>query len=590
MKPFISLLLLLLPAMGLPAQDDPLAFEKGKTIYLDLKNRGFPSGDSIEKKWTIAIEWFLSGRKDSSAHYLAASYFERGFLEYVRSAYPDAVKTTQAGLAIAENAGLKEWTIKLNYQLGNIYSKIGSAISGLDTEKNRAQYLGLANHFLHESLKISQQEKDTTLAIQAMAGIANFYIGLPDYDSADILLRQILKEAKADNHKVRGSAFNNLGIISFEKKDYTQAEKYFLEAIHEAGLLEKSLVLQSALGNLANVYVKQKRYAEAARALHQLSPISRQSNRKQALSKNYFTLAEMYKAEGRPDSALFYTEKYYASRDSILNESHSASLQELTAKYEKEQNERQINSLLVANLEKETRIQKKNLLFTLAGAITVLSLLLIWFHYRKKSLDQKKIAAEMKQQLLAAQMNPHFLFNALNSIQRLYVDGRIDEGNQFMSDFARFVREVLDKTGRTRIPLYEELEFLQTYLTLEKKRLGDKFDYQIRIPENLRHSLAEVPSLISQPLAENALVHGILPQNEKGFIDIEVKQEQEGMLSFTVRDNGVGFDSNHNEKKESGHRSKGIELIRSRLGKKGQLIIESIRNQPGTIAILHIPI
>lgn len=592
----LTILLIIIMAALTPgwSQRARESFIEARNLYLTQKELGFPTSEDTEKTWDRIISLLKSSGADSALHYLALACYEKSFVEYANSQYAPAIETALDGLKYSEQAKSNLVTQKICYHLGNCYSKIGSSISGLETEQNRKRHLKQARYFMGQAITLAYESKDQGLIFQSLTGLSNYFISVPHLDSARIICEKIVREAPSTNHKVLASTMNALGIIAFESGDYSTAGKQFRLAIIEARKLEKSLVLSSAMGNLANVLVKEKKYVEAAKLLHELILLNKTGNRKQALSKNLITLAGLYKEKGLTDSALYYTEQYYLYKDSILNEAHTTTLKELEAKYDSEKKEKDIRVLQLANLQKENSIRKKTLWLGLSGALTILTLTISWSYFHRRSLKEKRAAAEMKQQLLSAQMNPHFLFNALNSIQRLYVDGRIEEGNQFMSDFAHFVREVLDKTGRSRIPLYEEIDFLHTYLSLEKKRLGEKFDYRIKVPEELQHSMIEVPSLISQPLAENALVHGILPRGEKGMIDIEIRQDEAGLVSFTIKDNGVGFEQTNNKRVNNEHRSRGLELIRSRLGRKGRLQIESLQNkspfEQGTIATLYIPI
>ncbi len=197
-----------------------------------------------------------------------------------------------------------------------------------------------------------------------------------------------------------------------------------------------------------------------------------------------------------------------------------------------------------------------------------------YFWNKQRKLKNVKEAAEMKQRLLRAQLNPHFLFNSLNSIQRLYVEGKTHIANDFIADFAQLMRDILEKTGKTQIPVYEEISFIEAYLSLEKRRLGDKFDYEIILSDEVRNGDYNIPSFIIQPLVENALVHGILPKNERGKIEVKVEILSNARLTISVKDNGVGY---YSGKKNTNHNSKAMELIKNRIGKNGALLIEELK-------------
>lgn len=589
----IFIILLLLPSLSF-AKDNNTPLEKAKEIYFGLKKIGFPSNDSVKSLLIEAYELTSKESSDSGRYYNTLILTEKSIVEYRQSNYQQAIADGLKALSMAKSLGNKILLHKISYHLGGCYIKIGSGISDLESTDKRATHIAKSKSYLNESLAVARDLNDSTLIIQSIAGIASAYVGQQEYDSATFYCNQIIDNAAPGNHKSLSMAYNYLGIIEYEKKDFKKSGEYFAKTIVEAKQVPGSLTLLSAMGNLANVYMEQKNYELARNELYKLIALNLAANRKQALSKNYITLHNVFKRQKIYDSALFYSDKYYLYKDSILNETQKAALQELEVKYETAKKEKEINSLLLTNSIREADLRKKNVWMILISSIAFLITAVAFFLYRQRNLKQKQATAEMKQQLLSAQMNPHFLFNALNSIQRLYVDGKIEEGNEFMSNFAQFVRDILDKTGRSKIPLYEEVEFLDAYLNLEKKRLGDKFDYRITMSEELKNSFFEVPSLISQPLAENALLHGILPQNEKGFIDIEVKQENIELIIFTIKDNGIGYDTSLRRKNVSGHISKGTELIRSRLGKNGKLIIKSIlsdfKNEHGTIATIEVPV
>lgn len=532
---------------------------------------------------------YLSAHRDSAAQHLRGEFvWEKSNLEYQESNYQQAIADGLEALALAENIADKKLKQKSLFHLGNCYAKIGSGFSELESEENRKQHLEKSKYYLTTALQLAQELQNEKLVTQTLAGIANYFLSLQNYDSALWYNQQLLLSTDKANHKVLAGTYNSMGIIRYEQRNFTEAEGYFNRAIAEAKEVPQSLTLLSAMGNLANAYMEQNRNALAIAKLHELIPLNIQSNRKQALSKNYITLHTIYKRQKKYDSALFYYEKYFATRDSILNDQHRAAILELEKKYESIKKDNEIAALQIAQVQAEASLRNRNFWLVVAvGSLLLLSMTFLFIN-RQRILKQRQHEAEIQQRLLSAQMNPHFLFNALNSIQRLYVEGRIEEGNIFMSRFAQFMRDILNKTARTKIPLHEELDFIEAYLNLEKKRLGDRFDFKISVSDELRHSEVEVPSLISQPLVENSLIHGILTKGEKGIIEIQVKKSTDGSIIFQIKDDGIGYASSLEKKGTNQHTSKGLELIRSRLGKKGKLIIESILGQTGTVATLQL--
>ena len=182
---------------------------------------------------------------------------------------------------------------------------------------------------------------------------------------------------------------------------------------------------------------------------------------------------------------------------------------------------------------------------------------------QQERLELQSKVAELRHQALAASMNPHFIFNALNSIQHFINAHNTEEATDYLGKFARLIRMMLDYGGRTYIPLKDELERLEYYLELEKVRFGDKLNYTIEVDPELRNSPVEIPNMIIQPIVENALWHGILPANRPGHLQLKFTRIN-GTIGVTVQDDGIGIEESRRRKK-SGHNSLGIQMIHERL-------------------------
>lgn len=182
---------------------------------------------------------------------------------------------------------------------------------------------------------------------------------------------------------------------------------------------------------------------------------------------------------------------------------------------------------------------------------------------QQERLELQSKVAELRHQALAASMNPHFIFNALNSIQHFINSHNTEEATDYLGKFARLIRMMLDYGGRTFIPLKDELERLEYYLELEKVRFGQKLNYTIDVDDSLRNNPIEIPNMVIQPIVENALWHGLLPANSAGHLHIRFSAEQ-GTIVVTVDDDGIGIEESRRRKK-AGHNSLGIQMIHERL-------------------------
>lgn len=183
---------------------------------------------------------------------------------------------------------------------------------------------------------------------------------------------------------------------------------------------------------------------------------------------------------------------------------------------------------------------------------------------QQEKLELQAKIAELRHQALAASMNPHFIFNALNSIQQYINLHETDEASEYLGKFARLIRIMLNSGGKTFITLSEELERLKYYLDLEKVRFGNKLTYEIHVDENIQTSQTEIPNMVIQPIVENALWHGLLANNTEGFLNISFTKHDH-FIKVIVDDNGIGINESKKRKK-SDHVSLGLQMIEERLG------------------------
>jgi ligand-binding sensor domain-containing protein len=179
-------------------------------------------------------------------------------------------------------------------------------------------------------------------------------------------------------------------------------------------------------------------------------------------------------------------------------------------------------------------------------------------------LQQQKTELEM--QALRAQMNPHFIFNSLNSINRFILQNNKLQASEYLTKFSRLVRLILQNSQASLIPLESELEALQLYLELEAVRFDHHFKYKISVAEGIDASSIKVPPLIIQPYAENAIWHGLMHKEEKGHLDVKISQ-QEKMLCCKKADDGIGRKKVAELKSKSApaHKSVGMQITASRI-------------------------
>ncbi len=182
----------------------------------------------------------------------------------------------------------------------------------------------------------------------------------------------------------------------------------------------------------------------------------------------------------------------------------------------------------------------------------LLAITAVWLIIRKVRYDhelkRKMMNAEISS--LRNQMNPHFIFNALNSIQYLIFENNHEQASKFLSKFAKLIRKSLEFSKLNFISIKAELQFVEEYLEIEKLRFKDKFDYKIEVDSQIDPESDFIPPLMMQPLIENAIKHGFHNKSDKGQIWLKLEIEEPGILKYSVTDNGSGFKKGGQESEE----------------------------------------
>ena len=187
-------------------------------------------------------------------------------------------------------------------------------------------------------------------------------------------------------------------------------------------------------------------------------------------------------------------------------------------------------------------------------------------------IKQKEIAtinqqlAEAQLSALQTQMNPHFIFNSLNSIKGLILGNEQKKASRYLSKFANMIRMTLDQSRETFTTLYENLEHLESYMEMEKLRFDDSFSYKCTVDENIEKEEIYVPTLMLQPLAENAIWHGLLQQKGEKTLNIHFSNP-EGFICCSIQDNGIGINKSGELKQlnKPAYHSVGLSNLRNRI-------------------------
>ena len=244
----------------------------------------------------------------------------------------------------------------------------------------------------------------------------------------------------------------------------------------------------------------------------------------------------------------------------------------------------------------------ENPFFIFLAILVLIGLIILSYHeylkIKKKKddeilLNKSKITA-LEQQALQAMMNPHFIFNVMNSIQYFINTQDKSKANQLLTGFARLIRKNMEIVNKSNITLSEEIDYLKLYLQLENLRFGEKLNYKLTVDDDLETEEIIIPSMIIQPYIENAIWHGIMPKDVLGNIEVNISQER-NLLKIIIKDDGVGID-NSLKMKNDGYISRGMSITKERINLINQLsgnemnIKINQRLEGGTIVQIIIPI
>jgi len=381
------------------------------------------------------------------------------------------------------------------------------------------------------------------------------------------------------------------GECYFLQKDYTHALQNFQLGLAEHRRLNDKNEIMRSLLDIGKTYLALNNDPEALKYGREGLNLAIQTKAKQFERDGYEILYLVYDRLHMTDSANFYFRQYVKMKDAVLNDQTKAKF----AAYNYEQQiaiinrEKQIEQQQLQIKQQQLLRESQQKRFLIAGIITLLLLAILIVrsiilkrrnekqqlrhemeiekleHERTKAELQSQ-AAELEMQALRAQMNPHFIFNSLNSINMFILENNKLQASEYLSKFSRLVRLILQNSQEAFIPLERELEALQLYLELESLRFENKFEYKIIVDDDVDTTMLRVPPLIIQPYAENAIWHGLMHKKEKGHLDIGLHQQGE-ILFCKVADDGIGRKKagELKSKSSSKHRSIGIKITESRI-------------------------
>jgi len=432
-----------------------------------------------------------------------------------------------------------------------------------DTTTSERRNFRMADSLVRIGLSVSEKINDSSLIALSLTHLGwNFYLEKM-YDSSIYYYEKSIKySAHAKLYETSANSLGNLGTIYSDLREPEKAIAYYKKGIDQAKKVNDIYELWWIYRDMSNMYLQLKDTSNAFR--------------------NYVQF------------------KKYS--DIYILKANSEGLADARIRYEADSHKKEVELLSL-------RLKNNRLLNYGFAGLMLLTVAIGLLLLRGSKLKDKRRISEMNRRIseitqanLRQQMNPHFIFNTLNSIQYYMYQHDKLATNNYLTKFSSLMRKVLDNSQHTSVPLSDELAALNLYLELESIRFKDKFEYKITMDDEIDPLMHRVPTMLIQPYVENSISHGLIPKEGKGFVNIDLKLKDDHILCI-IEDNGIGREAakERNLKREGNHNSLGTQITKSRLELVNELYGTSLltfytdllneNGEPaGTRVEIHIPL
>jgi tetratricopeptide (TPR) repeat protein len=555
--------------------------------YINLGNHAIIMGNYAEalthfKNAQSKYEFLLQENPNDKLvkNGLARALASAGVVYTQENNYYMALENYQKALKVYQEIGQK---INISKALNNI----GIVYKSQFNYPKALEYLKKA-HQIQEA--IGEQNAPVTIT-----NIGVIYFETKQYATALKYYTDAKKQFEKSDNKLGYALLNNyLGDYYQKQNNADQAKEYYQKALGLYEEMQNKFGASLALYNLGKLYTEQKKYTEAMPLATKSLAYAKEIG---VLDQTYHSeklVSELYGFQNNTIESFAHYKNYIKARDSISNQETNKKFAQAAMNFEYQKKE----ALLTEKGKRQTQFT----VFSILGAILLIGLALVIYNQIqvKRRLTLQKEVAEYEQKALHLQMNPHFVFNCLGAISSFIVQNGTDSALKYLSKFSKLMRLTLEYSKGSLIPIDKEIESLQNYLELEQLRFNHKFQFSITSSAKVEFNMG-LPPLLIQPFVENAILHGMVPKEGHGRIDVDF-DVQNGQLVCTVTDDGIGLSESKLIKENSmtAHKSMALEITKKRLkimesttSKAAQIDIEEIENnnnQTGTRVTLRLPI
>ncbi len=525
------------------------------------------------KRDTVAINKILNNL-DESLHPEVISYLinQKGTVYRYLSEFKRALELHQSGLELAQKINNKEFEVFSLNMIGVVYRRTDAIKTALDYNQRALE--------VAESIKNPSTHIKRNINV-ALNSIGNLYKLLGQYDLAIAQFQRALElEGRLENKL--GLAINNqnIGDCLEQKGDLDGALVQYQKALALNEEINNTYGKVFSKNGIAQIYLKRDNYQEALSLLEQLAePVAKEKDKliwsvvlintgwarmelgdlKQAekemqrglkmstdnsLTRNVVyarrLLSRLETKKGNYEKALEYYQSAEELDKKIKDERNLRYINDLILRYESQKRDNEISNLANENELVKLRLRRNQTTILVSALVIGLVGTILFIMYRQYQSNYEKKVMSLEQNMLRSQMNPHFLFNSLNSIKLYIINNDKKNAVHYLNKFSKLVRRILDGSSLRETTLAEELETVELYLNIENIRFSEGIDYSIKVEDGMDPDRVKIPSLVLQPFLENAIWHGLSAKEGEKKLWLNISKKDDIHMLISIVDNGVG--------------------------------------------------
>jgi len=509
----------------------------------------------------------------NDAHILFQGFENQAFYIHVISGLAEILESkNKYNQSLAYYKEWEELGIKRNLEDQVIAAKNGQARCNLELNN----YQETENQY-QQVFQMEQNRGNSIGYIQAADNLGNYYEEVDDSAQAFTYFDSSYNEAvNTNNSDAINGYYNNANNYYSNRNSVDQQIEFNEQALISNSIVNNPEGVQNASLELGKLNLKKNNPEKAITYLNQSIQFSNQSGKLEQTGQALQAITEAYKEQGDYEKALFAYQELVYLQDSIQKEKNKQVLLASNLTTELSEKDATIDLLLENDKLKDDKLnllseqketEKSSSRMIIFGLIIFIIMLIVAaLVIIRSNMAKKKANMMLELKSLRTQMNPHFIFNSLNSVNSFISKNDDRSANKYLSRFSQLMRMVLENSKHDFVSLASELKVLELYIELEHLRFTDQFEYTFIKSPDLNTEEIEIPPMLIQPYIENAVWHGLRYLDKKGMLTIEVKKTKNA-LKWIIEDNGIGRAKSaeiktDNQKKQN---STGMKNIQTRL-------------------------